>query len=1111
MLTVFSQFPGILSLLPLTTDTENDFAKRATWEKMRVAFKDATWPIPSDDLLAEFGDYRDKVLAKTDSDDFSKALSSAVYIAGQSRPNQQTISGFSTKNDELTFFATKEGDESVTWESGIPKPMIAQNTVYYSDVPHGDLANAPKLFSAITDILNTGSTSQLKRTRPVLRSLDKEFKARTIYNFDLSPTGVEKSLMGLGAEDRFTAGDVPITVSVSNGDLKYALYPVMAGHFENDGIQNAEKAIDQYLDNELSRRHQLGLYPGVFGSSEEIFSGAKQGFKGAIIVGLGEQGMFTEFRLASAVEQGTIKYLANLNGKSTVALNKDLTAQHIGLSALVIGSGYGGLRIENSIRAIIQGVQNANAKIRQIYTASAVVDTIEFIELYKDKALTCIKAVSAIEKDESRSLNIFRNGNKIKKLTGLRERLPVDDTTEWWTRINVSQEDDGANTTSKQRNLQFEISTNAARVEKQSLATINDTLTGMLEDLSRKDAWSPELAKAIFELMIPNNFKDQVKRQNNINWILDSYTAGFPWELLQDSVVNARPLSVNAGMIRQLATGNARVNITPVVEPTAIVIGDPDLNNPPLQLKAARTEGEKITDLLNTQGYDVNSLIGTKASQILLSLFSKNYKIVHLAGHGVFNKDPNLPTGMLIGKDAYLTPAYIKQMGNVPELVFVNCCYLGQTDGAAEGFNQNRLGLAANIGTQLIEIGVKAVVVAGWAVNDSAALDFAELFYQYLFERYTFGEAVKKARQAIFEKYGPGNNTWGAYQAYGDPYYKLTNKSRPRSLTYDFVIPEEAEIELGNLLNRVESGGYDSEEVMQKMDAIDKALVQAGLGSGRIIELQALLYSALNLYELAIGKFEDLWKEEKASYSFSATEKFCNTKVKRYALHVKKAGKSNPALTAAELATIVKDATNALNEVIVDLEGLIRFGVTVERINILASAYKRLALISTGKEKQDAYDCSAAKYRQAYDSPGNKARFYPLINWLSIENALVQTGIHAWGKNNLPTKTKAQKDLDVELENIRQKTNEEKEYWDWIAEATLLLCKRLLGDTKITEDSILQQYTAAWLMIGTQGQHQAEIEHLEFLEDALGMNTADKTQDTVGIVKRLKMALEGMV
>ncbi len=83
-------------------------------------------------------------------------------------------------------------------------------------------------------------------------------------------------------------------------------------------------------------------------------------------------------------------------------------------------------------------------------------------------------------------------------------------------------------------------------------------------------------------------------------------------------------------------------------------------------------------------------------------------------------------------------------MSNVPDLVFVNCCYLGQTEGAAEKFNQSRLRLAANIGTQLIEIGVKAVVVAGWAVNDNAALDFAERFYQYMFESYSLGRRVKR-------------------------------------------------------------------------------------------------------------------------------------------------------------------------------------------------------------------------------------------------------------------------------------------------------------------------------------------------------------------------------
>ncbi|MBD2754946.1 DUF7379 domain-containing protein [Spirosoma validum] len=1107
LLKIFSRFPGILSLLPLTTDSSNDFADPGVWKNMREAFGDIDWPTPADDVLTQFKAYRTKVLNAGPID-----YKQAVYIAGQSRQNQQTISGYqigeketcSGKKLELEFLATKEGDESVTWDSGIPPAMLAQNTVYYSDVAHGELANDPKLFGAITDILNIGSTIQLKKTRPALRGAGKPFKARAVFDFDLSPEGVEKTLMGLGSDNRFTASDVPITISVSNGDLKYAMYPLLAGHFENDGILSAEKVIDWNLHGELGRRHQLGLYPGAFGTSEVVESGKTKGFQGSIIIGLGRQGFLTEVRLTSAVEQGASKYLAILNSKSDTSLSKDLTPKRIGLSALLIGSGYGGLRVENSIRAIIQGVQNANTKIRQIYDSPRIIDTIEFVELYKDRALACVKAIGAIEKEESRSLNIFRSGNKIKQLIGWRERLPVDDTTEWWTRINVGRYADDEDVAPSQRHdLRFTISTDAARVEERSLKTLNDTLIKMLEGISRKDDWSPELAKAIFELMIPNDFKDQVKRQNNINWIVDKYTAAFPWELLQDNLANARPLSVNAGMIRQLATGDFRININPVAERTAIVIGDPDLKNPAIQLPAAQAEGEKVADLFGTQGFDVTRLLRGSAEQILLNLFSKNYKIVHLAGHGVFNSDPNQPTGMLIGPHALLTPSHIDQMSNVPDLVFVNCCYLGQADGTAEKFSQSRFRLAANIGTQLIQIGVKAVVVAGWAVNDSAALEFAERFYQYMFERYTFGEAIKKARKTIFEKYGSRNNTWGAYQCYGDPFYKLSNDARKTTEAYSFIIPEEAEIELSNLLHKVESGGYDPETIGQTMDAIEKALIQAGIQSGRITELQALLYSALNKYELAIKKFDALWKEEKSTFSFSATEKYCNTKVKLYAQQVKKEGQSN--------TQVKQEAIVGLKEVIKDLENLNRFGATVERTNILASAYKRLAMISDTKtDKQEAYSCSASYYRKAYDSVNNKAKYYPLVNWLSIENALVLADGHEWGKNNLPKKGEVKKAVDDELENIRRKDQDEKEYWDWLAEATLLLGKRLLGDTKVTEDSILSEYKNAWDMIGTQGQRQAEIENLEFLEDALEMGE-DKSKEIIEVIRRIKQSLEEML
>ena len=142
LLEVFSQFPGILNLLPLTTDAENDFAQSATWNRMRLAFGDGQWPIPGPRLLDDFKEYRSRILAKTESLDFGPA----AYIAGQTGRRDQTISGYriDPNGGDLEFLATKEGDGSVTWDSGIPRALLARNAVYYATVSHGELANEPK-------------------------------------------------------------------------------------------------------------------------------------------------------------------------------------------------------------------------------------------------------------------------------------------------------------------------------------------------------------------------------------------------------------------------------------------------------------------------------------------------------------------------------------------------------------------------------------------------------------------------------------------------------------------------------------------------------------------------------------------------------------------------------------------------------------------------------------------------------------------------------------------------------------------------------------------------------------------------------------------------------
>ena len=321
-------------------------------------------------------------------------------------------------------------------------------------------------------------------------------------------------------------------------------------------------------------------------------------------------------------------------------------------------------------------------------------------------------------------------------------------------------------------------------------------------------------------------------------------------------------------------------------------------------------------------------------------------------------------------------------MSSVPELVFVNCCHLGKTDGAAEAFYRNRFKLAANIGTQLIENGVKVVIAAGWAVDDAAALEFTEVFYDYMFEGYEFGKAVQEARQVIYEKY-KYTNTWGAYQCYGDQFYTLRSIAKKPKPT-EYVIAREAEIDLNNLLNKLEVSGYSKESLLRELENISAAVEKSNIRNGEITESEALAYAGLCMYEEAMSKYESLLKMENASFSFSAMEKYCNVRPKYYVSIFKKDKKDQ------------KKFLEYISKVIGDLNLLIGYSPTAERLNMLGSAFKSKAMISSGiKSKIEAYQQAACFYHQAYSK---QKKAYSLVNWLEVENILVLLDSRKWGQ-----------------------------------------------------------------------------------------------------------------
>ena len=382
---------------------------------------------------------------------------------------------------------------------------------------------------------------------------------------------------------------------------------------------------------------------------------------------------------------------------------------------------------------------------------------------------------------------------------GRRSRSRFDADQSWWQRIEVT-EDRQADC------LRFVTTADRARAEE-SLAEGQLRLADrFIAQACGSATANSEVSKTLFEMLLPQRLKQSSPDQRAIVILLDEAAARFPWELLEDRWSHqGRPPAVTSGIVRQLKSSEYRIEPLHAFENTVLVVGNPDLNGWATfpDLPGARREAERVRELFARAGYAIGEAIDAQANEIVDNLHARAWRVLHLAGHGEHEfviGDGKTVSGMVIGRDTFLTPGDIKQMRHVPELVFVNCCHLGNTGGGAAKFNR----LAANLGVEFIRMGVRAVVCAGWAVDDAAALTFAEAFYGRMLAGSEFGDAVRRARAETWSAH-PGVNTWGAYQCYGDPGFRLVREGTglDRAAPPAFFAPSELATELDNLTESI--------------------------------------------------------------------------------------------------------------------------------------------------------------------------------------------------------------------------------------------------------------------------------------------------------------------
>ncbi len=223
-----------------------------------------------------------------------------------------------------------------------------------------------------------------------------------------------------------------------------------------------------------------------------------------------------------------------------------------------------------------------------------------------------------------------------------------------------------------------------------------------------------------------------------------------------------QPWAIRVKLLRKLRTARFREHVTDAdADASALVIGEPECPKEYPRLYGARREAEAVCTCLTQPGaLDknlVNALISAEVSQVgsnartvVNALFEKPWRIVHIAGHGMPGVNGQ-PGGVVLSNGTFLGPDEIRNMRQVPELVFVNCCHLASGD-ADQLLNYDRASFASGVAGALIEIGVRCVIAAGWAVDDDAASVFAETFYGSLLRGSRFIDAVGDARKAAYER-----------------------------------------------------------------------------------------------------------------------------------------------------------------------------------------------------------------------------------------------------------------------------------------------------------------------------------------------------------------------
>ena len=366
---------------------------------------------------------------------------------------------------------------------------------------------------------------------------------------------------------------------------------------------------------------------------------------------------------------------------------------------------------------------------------------------------------------------------------------------------------------------QFGAITENASVPQRSVALDPELVDQANEELAAESVPEMQRERGIFlgRLLFPSDLRRHLTTAAPLVMLLDATTARYHWEMVGQADGGAATLpppgaeqdreeqldsalGLRRGLTRQLRTPYA-----PPPEPpppprrvlNVLVVADPAED---AHLPGAEEEGVEVADLFehfnrvhaqSENSVRVVRLFGPRRAtrtNVLRQLMMHSFDVLHFAGHCVYDEQDRGRSGWLFSRDERVTAKELARVDRSPSFVFSNACESGRTPDRSDEATAD---LAPSLAEAFFGQGVSNFVCTGWPVNDLAARRFALTLYEHLLGLTgdgTGGEqtataapmhrAMQMARREIAAS-DEGVRSWGAYQHYGNPYFRLFETLAP--------------------------------------------------------------------------------------------------------------------------------------------------------------------------------------------------------------------------------------------------------------------------------------------------------------------------------------------